>query len=139
MIYGQRYNLFDLRQKLIRFEKIFIWSKDILFESNKFCLIKTKHFITSKKVFQTIVYYDPRPESLSSWRMCYKCRGEAEAFISHTPGHPTFWLWVVYYFSWSPAESTPKTEAKPRFCRVQGEVRPSPRFCWSGRALETVK
>ena len=23
-----------------------------------------------------IVYYDPRPESLSSWRMCYKCRGK---------------------------------------------------------------
>ena len=50
-----------------------------------------------KSKFPEIVYYDPRPESLSSWRMCYKCRGEAEAFISHTPGHPTFWLWVVYY------------------------------------------
>ena len=30
-----------------------IWSKDILFESRKFCFIKTKHFFTSKKVFQT--------------------------------------------------------------------------------------
>ena len=32
LIYGQRYNLFDLRQKFICFEQIFIWSKDILFE-----------------------------------------------------------------------------------------------------------
>ena len=72
--------------------------------------------------------------------MWYKCRDEAEAFTSHTSGHQTFWPWVVYYFSWSPVESTLKTE----FCRGQGEVRPTfakPRrsrgFCCSGRALET--
>ena len=53
LIYGQRYNLFDLRQKFIWFEQIFICSKDILYESNKFCFIKKKNFFTSKKVFQT--------------------------------------------------------------------------------------
>ena len=31
-----------------------------------------------------ILYYNPRPESFTAWRMS---------------GHPTFWPWVVYYFS----------------------------------------
>ena len=35
LIYGQRYNLFDLRQKFIGLEQIFICSKDILFDSIK--------------------------------------------------------------------------------------------------------
>ena len=58
LIYGQRYNLFYLRQKFIWFELIFIWSKDILLESNKFCFIKTKDFLTSKKMFQTNNFFD---------------------------------------------------------------------------------
>ena len=33
------FKLIDLRQKFIWFEQIFILSKDILFESNKFCFI----------------------------------------------------------------------------------------------------
>ncbi|CAG5102740.1 Protein of unknown function [Cotesia congregata] len=40
--------------------------------------------------------------------------------MSHTSGHPTFWSWVVYYFSCSPAESTqPRGRgfAKPRRSR----------------------
>ena len=53
LIYGQKYNYFDLRQKFIWFEQILIWFKDILFESNKFCFIQTNHFFKSKKVVQT--------------------------------------------------------------------------------------
>ncbi|CAD6208709.1 GSCOCG00003517001-RA-CDS, partial [Cotesia congregata] len=46
--------------------------------------------------------------------------GYPSAIISHTSGHPTFWSWVVYYFSCSPAESTqPRGRgfAKPRRSR----------------------
>ncbi|CAG5092541.1 Protein of unknown function [Cotesia congregata] len=46
--------------------------------------------------------------------------GVAEAIISHTSGHPTFWSWVVYYFSCSPPESTQlrgRGFAKPRRSR----------------------
>ena len=39
--------------------------------------------MNSEAMSSLIVYYVPRPESLSSWCICYKCRGEAEAFISH--------------------------------------------------------
>ena len=51
-------DLFDLRQKFISFEQIFIWSKDILFKPNKFYFIKTNIFFTSKKVFQTNYFFD---------------------------------------------------------------------------------
>ena len=50
--------MFDLRQTFIWFEQICIWFKDILFESNKFCFIETKHFFTSKKMFQTNNFFD---------------------------------------------------------------------------------
>ena len=39
-VYGERYNLFDLRPKFICFEQIFIWFKDTLFEPNKFYLVQ---------------------------------------------------------------------------------------------------
>ena len=54
LIYSQRYNLFDLRQEFILFERIFIWFKHNLFESNKFYLIQSNHFFKSKKNFQPI-------------------------------------------------------------------------------------
>ena len=47
------YQFLCFEEKLIWLKKKFIWSKDILFESNKFCFIKTKHFFKSKKVVQT--------------------------------------------------------------------------------------
>ena len=53
MIYGRRYNLFDLKQKFIWFEQIFIWFKDTWFESNKFYSIQINNFFKSKKFFQT--------------------------------------------------------------------------------------
>ena len=56
-MYGQRYNLFDLWQKFIWFEKIFIWSKDILFESNKFCFIKKKISLHQRKCFKQIIFF----------------------------------------------------------------------------------
>ncbi|CAG5096300.1 Protein of unknown function [Cotesia congregata] len=52
--------------------------------------------------------------------MGYDGRGVAEAIIFHTSGHPTFWSWVVYYFSCSPPESTQlrgRGFAKPRRSR----------------------
>ena len=53
MTYGQRYNLFDLRQKFIWFKQIFIRIKCTLFKSNKSYLIEINHFFKSEKVFQT--------------------------------------------------------------------------------------
>ena len=44
------------------------------------------------------IVYDSQPECWMPWRMCYKCRGEAEAMISHTPGNRTFWPRVVIYY-----------------------------------------
>ena len=44
------------------------------------------------------IVYDPQPECWMPWRMCYKCRGEASALISHTPGTQTFWPRVVIYY-----------------------------------------
>ena len=38
-VYDQRYNLFDLRQKFILLEQIFICFKDTLFDSNNIYLI----------------------------------------------------------------------------------------------------
>ena len=58
LLYVQRYNLFDSRQKFIRSEQIFIWSKDILFKSKKFCFIETKYFLTSKNLFRTNNFFD---------------------------------------------------------------------------------
>ena len=55
-MYSQRYNLFDLRHKLIWFEQILISFKDTLFESNKFYLIQINHFFKAKKVFQTNLF-----------------------------------------------------------------------------------
>ena len=49
-VYSQWYKLFDLRQKFIWFEQIFIRLKDILFESCVFHLIQINHFIESNKV-----------------------------------------------------------------------------------------
>ena len=59
-----------------------------------------------------IVYYDPRPESLSSWNLYHIQQG-----IQHS-GRGSY-----TGFSWSPVESTLKTEAKPRFLLVGAGIR----------------
>ena len=56
-VYGQRYNLFDLRQKLICFEQIFSWFKDTLLELNKFYLFQINHIFKSKRVLQTNYFF----------------------------------------------------------------------------------
>ena len=93
------------------------WANNNVYKSN------SVNFSIKKKNCN-LKLYDYKINMMITDILCYKLKKSKNSKNSiHTPGHQTFWPWVVYYFSWSPAESTPKTEAKPRFLLVGAGIR----------------